>query len=62
MNYIKEAIYDIDLDDSFAFNYEHRRDIVLDNNELVVEGKIMALIYSEPESIKKGGMLGKIFK
>lgn len=34
----------------------------LDNNELVVEGKIMALIYSEPDTMKKGGMFGKIFK
>ena len=31
----------------------------LDNNELVVEGKIMALIYSEPDTMKKGGMLGR---
>lgn len=34
----------------------------LDNNELIVEGKIVALIYSETESIKKGGMFGKLFK
>lgn len=34
----------------------------LDNNELVVEGKIIALIYSDAEIGKKGGMLGKIFK
>lgn len=34
----------------------------LENNELVVEGKIAALIYSETELIKKGGMFGKIFK
>ena len=34
----------------------------LDNNELVVEGKIVALVYSETEFAKKGGMFGKIFK
>ena len=34
----------------------------LENNELVVEGKISALVYSDTESIKKGKMLGKIFK
>ena len=34
----------------------------LENNELVVEGKISALIYSETEFGKKGGMFGKIFK
>lgn len=34
----------------------------LDNNELIVEGKIVALIYSEQDVSKKGGMFGKIFK
>lgn len=34
----------------------------LDNNELIVEGKIIALIYSDNTQEKKGGMLGKIFK
>ncbi len=34
----------------------------LDNNELIVEGKIMALIYSDNSQEKKGGMFGKIFK
>ena len=34
----------------------------LDNNELVVEGKIAALVYSEAELNKKGGVFGKIFK
>ena len=34
----------------------------LDNNELSVEGKISALVYSETEIAKKGGMFGKIFK
>lgn len=34
----------------------------LDNNELIVEGKIVALIYSEGELSKKGNMFGKIFK
>lgn len=34
----------------------------LDNNELSVEGKIYALVYSESEVAKKGGMFGKIFK
>lgn len=34
----------------------------LENNELVVEGRIIALVYSEAELSKKGGMFGKIFK
>lgn len=34
----------------------------LENNELIVEGKIIALIYSETEQNKKNGMFGKIFK
>lgn len=34
----------------------------LDNNELIVEGKIVALIYSDNSQEKKGGMFGKIFK
>ena len=34
----------------------------LENNELVVEGKIVALVYSESEIGKKGSMFGKIFK
>lgn len=34
----------------------------LDNNELIVEGKILALVYSEVSSMKKGGMFNKIFK
>ena len=34
----------------------------LDNNELIVEGKIVALIYSDSEGVKKGNMLNKIFK
>lgn len=34
----------------------------LENNELIVEGKITALIYSETNSDKKSGMFGKIFK
>lgn len=34
----------------------------LDNNELVVEGKISALVYSEGDLSKKGSMFGKIFK
>ena len=34
----------------------------LDNNELIVEGKMVALVYSDSEIGKKGGMLGKIFK
>lgn len=34
----------------------------LDNNELVVEGRVTALVYSENEIGKKGGMFGKIFK
>lgn len=34
----------------------------LDNNELVVEGKITALVYSEGDMSKKGNVFGKIFK
>ena len=34
----------------------------LDNNELIVEGKVMALIYSEGELGKKSNVFGKIFK
>lgn len=35
----------------------------LDNSELCVEGRIIALVYSDNEIGKKsGGMLGKIFK
>lgn len=34
----------------------------LDNNELVVEGKIAALVYSDNEIGKKGSVFGKIFK
>lgn len=34
----------------------------VDNNELIVEGKIIALIYSDTDSTKKGGMFNKIFK
>ena len=34
----------------------------LDNNELVIEGKIVALVYSDAELNKKGGVFGKIFK
>lgn len=35
----------------------------LDNSELSIEGKILALVYSDNEIGKKGGsMLGKIFK
>ena len=34
----------------------------LDNSELIVEGRIVALVYSDSEVGKKGGMFGKIFK
>ena len=34
----------------------------LENNELVVEGRITALVYSETDAMKKSGMFGKIFK
>ena len=34
----------------------------LDNNELIVEGKIIALIYSDSDNTKKGNMFNKIFK
>ena len=34
----------------------------LDNSELIVEGKIIALVYSQTETMKKGGMFNKIFK
>ena len=34
----------------------------IENNELIVEGKILALVYSDNETLKKGNMFGKIFK
>lgn len=34
----------------------------LENSELIVEGKIIALIYSDNGQDKKGGMIGKLFK
>ena len=34
----------------------------LENNELIVEGDIMALIYSESDNVKKSNMFGKLFK
>lgn len=34
----------------------------LDNSELIVEGRIIALVYSDSDIGKKGGMFGKIFK
>ena len=34
----------------------------LDNNELVFDGRISALVYSQADMEKKGGMFGKIFK
>ncbi len=34
----------------------------LDNSELSIEGKIIALVYSESEIEKKGKMFNKIFK
>ena len=34
----------------------------LENNELIVEGQIMALIYSENDETKKTNMFGKLFK
>jgi sporulation protein YabP len=34
----------------------------LENNELIVEGQIMALIYSENDEVKKSGVFGKLFK
>lgn len=34
----------------------------LENNELIVEGQIMALIYSENDEVKKSSMFGKLFK
>ena len=34
----------------------------LDNSELSVEGKIIALVYSESEIEKKGNMFSKLFK
>ncbi len=34
----------------------------LDNTELVVEGQIGLLQYSDMDTIKKGGMFNKIFK
>lgn len=34
----------------------------IDNSELIVEGKIIALIYSDDGGNKKTNMLGKLFK
>lgn len=34
----------------------------LDNNELIVEGKIMAVAYSDVASSKKNGFMNKLFK
>ena len=34
----------------------------LDNNELIVEGKIMAIAYSDATSTKNKGLMNKIFK
>lgn len=34
----------------------------LENNELVVEGKITAVLYSDVEQAKKSGFMNKLFK
>lgn len=34
----------------------------LENNELIVEGKIVALIYSDADNTKKGSVFEKLFK
>lgn len=34
----------------------------LESSELIVDGKILALIYSDSEGAKKGNMLNKLFK
>lgn len=34
----------------------------LDNNELIVEGKIMAVAYSDIANSKKNGFMNKLFK
>lgn len=34
----------------------------LDNTELIIEGEIILLQYSDTESMKKGSMFNKIFK
>ncbi len=34
----------------------------LDNNELIVEGKIMAVAYSDVANSKKSGFMNKLFK
>ncbi|MEG0873494.1 MAG: sporulation protein YabP [Clostridia bacterium] len=34
----------------------------LDNNELIVEGKIVAIAYSDVASVKKSGFMNKLFK
>ncbi|MDO4282482.1 MAG: sporulation protein YabP [Clostridia bacterium] len=34
----------------------------LENNELIVEGKIMAVAYSDISSSKKNGFMNKLFK
>lgn len=34
----------------------------LDNNELIVEGKIVAIAYSDTNQAKKSGLMNKLFK
>ena len=34
----------------------------LDNNELIVEGQIMAVAYSDINQAKKSGFMSKLFK
>lgn len=34
----------------------------LDNNELIIEGQIMAVAYSDVNQVKKSGFMNKLFK
>ena len=34
----------------------------LDNNELIIEGRLIALNYSETSEMKKGSLIGKLFR
>ncbi len=34
----------------------------LDNNELIIEGKLIALNYSDSNEMKKGNFIGKLFR
>ena len=40
----------------------HINKLSIDTSEVIVDGKIMSLIYSESHVKNEGGLLGKIFK